>query len=86
MIFCAIVFLSGILDAHVAEIGLLTKRIAAQEDVAEQFKVNDQMAWIGALNSIRARVEIFALNITGGKPTPATLHRLTFLFKTACEK
>ena len=57
--------LSGILDDHVAEIDrqaeemleLLTKQMAAQEGVTEQLKASDQMAWVGAMNNIRARAE-----------------------------
>ena len=57
--------LSGILDDHVAEIDrqaeemleLLTKQMAAQEGVTEALKANDQMAWVGAMNNIRARAE-----------------------------
>lgn len=58
-------FLSGSLDDHVAEIDrqaeemldLLIKQMAAQEGVTEQLKASDQMAWVGAMNNIRARAE-----------------------------
>ena len=51
--------LSGTLDDHVAEIDrqaeemldLLTKQMAAQEGVTEQFKASDQMAWVGAMSA-----------------------------------
>ena len=57
--------LSGTLDNHVAEIDqqaeemldLLTKQMAAQEGVTEQLKASDQMAWVVAMNNIRARAE-----------------------------
>ena len=57
--------LSGTLDDHVAEIDrqaeemleLLTKQMAAQEGITEQLKASDQMAWVGAMNNIRARTE-----------------------------
>ena len=57
--------LSGTLDDHIAEIDRqaeemldrLTKQMAAQEGVTEQLKASDQMAWVGAMNSIRARAE-----------------------------
>ena len=57
--------LGGTLDDHVAEIDRqaeemldrLTKQMAAQEGVTEQLKASDQMAWVGAMNSIRARAE-----------------------------
>ena len=56
--------LNGTLDDHVAEIdrqaeemfARLTKRMAAQDGITEQFKASDQMAWIGAINNIRARI------------------------------
>ncbi len=58
-------FLNGTLDDHVAEIDRqaeemldrLTKQMAAHEGITEQFKARDQMAWVGAMNSIRARTE-----------------------------
>ena len=57
--------LGGTLDDHVAEIDRqaeemldrLTRQMAAQEGVTEQLKASDQMAWVGAMNSIRARAE-----------------------------
>ncbi len=56
---------NGTLDDHVAEIDRqaeemldrLTKQMAAHEGITEQFKASDQMAWVGAMNSIRARAE-----------------------------
>lgn len=55
--------LNGSLDDHVAEIDRqaeemldrLTKQMAAQEGITEQLKASDQMAWVCAMNSIRAR-------------------------------
>ena len=35
----------------------LTKQMAAQEGITEQLKASDQMAWVGAMNNIRARTE-----------------------------
>ena len=57
--------LSGTLDDHIAEIDRqaeemldrLTKQMATQEGVTEQLKARDQMAWVSAMNNIRARVE-----------------------------
>ena len=50
--------LSGSLDDHIAEIDRrLTKQMAAQEGITEQLKASDQMAWVGAMNNIRARTE-----------------------------
>ena len=57
--------LNGTLDDHVAEIDRqaeemldrLTKQMAAREGITEQLKARDQMAWVGAMNSIRTRAE-----------------------------
>ena len=57
--------LNGTLDDHVAEIDRqaeemldrLTRQMAAREGVTEALKVSDQMAWVGAMNNIRARAE-----------------------------
>ena len=57
--------LNGTLNDHVAEIDRqaeemldrLTKQMAAQEGITEQLKASDQMAWVGAMNNIRARAE-----------------------------
>ena len=57
--------LNGTLDNHVAEIDWqaeemldrLTRQMAAREGVTEQLKAIDQMAWVGAMNNIRARAE-----------------------------
>lgn len=57
--------LNGTLDDHVAEIdrqaeGMferLTAEIAKREGITEQLKASNQMAWIGAMNNIRARTE-----------------------------
>ena len=66
--------LNGTLDDHVAEIDQqaeerfdrLTKQMAAQEGVTEQLKVRDQMAWVGAMNNIRARAkEVVQAEIIG---------------------
>ena len=55
--------LSGKLNAYLADIDAqaedlflrLVKEIAAQEGVTEQLKAEDQMRWIGLMNSIRNR-------------------------------
>ena len=57
--------LSGKLNSHLAEIDnqaiemfdRLVKQLAEKEDVTEQLKVQDQMAWVGAMNNIRNRAE-----------------------------
>ena len=62
--------LSGKLNAHLAEIDRqaaemferLTRQMAAEQGVTEQLKVQDQMAWVGAMNNIRSAVEEVILN------------------------
>lgn len=57
--------LSGKLNAHLNEIDktartrmeLLTKQMAAAQGITEELKAGDQMAWVGAMNSIRNAVE-----------------------------
>lgn len=57
--------LSGKLNAHLEEIDCqaremldrLISQTAAREGVTEALKARDQMAWIGAMNNIRARAE-----------------------------
>ena len=40
----------------------LVKQLAKQEGVTEELKRSDQMAWVGAMNSIRDRVNEIVLN------------------------
>ena len=62
--------ISGELNAHLEQIDReatemverLTSRMAKAEGVTEALKRSDQMAWIGAMNSIRDRVEEFVLH------------------------
>lgn len=57
--------LNGKLNAHLEEIVHTAEemflqridQIAALEGVTEQLKANDQMAWVGAMNSIPKRAE-----------------------------
>ena len=57
--------LSGKLNAHLNEIDesahnrmeLLTKQMAEKKGITEQLKAQDQMAWVGAMNNIRNRIE-----------------------------
>ena len=59
--------LSGKLNAHLEEVDraanemmeLLTTQMAKDEGVTEQLKAADQMAWVGAMNNIKARAEEF---------------------------
>lgn len=62
--------ISGELNAHLEQIDReatemverLTSRMAKAEGVTEALKRSDQMAWIGAMNSIRDRAEETVLN------------------------
>ena len=57
--------LSGKLNAHLEEVDRqaeemlfrLVDQMARTEGVTEQLKATDQMAWVGAMNNIRARAE-----------------------------
>ena len=57
--------LSGKLNSYLAEIDnratemfdRLVKQLAEKEGITEQLKAQDQMAWVGAMNNIRNRVE-----------------------------
>ena len=62
--------ISGELNAHLEQIDReatemverLTSQMAKAEGVTEALKRSDQMAWIGAMNSIRNRAEETVLN------------------------
>ena len=57
--------LSGKLNAHLEEVdsqaeemlSRLVDQMARAEGITEQLKATDQMAWVGAINNIRARAE-----------------------------
>ena len=40
---------------------LIVEQMKASEDVTERMKQHDQMAWVGAINSIRNRAEEIVL-------------------------
>ena len=56
---------SSKLNGHLVEVDhqasemfyLLMKQLAEKEDITEQLKAQDQMAWVGAMNNIRNRAE-----------------------------
>ena len=60
-----VLLLGGKLSGHLAEIDaratemydLLMKQMAEKEGINEQLKAKDPMAWVGAMNNIRNRVE-----------------------------
>ena len=57
--------LGGMLNAHLEEVNRqaeemlfrLVDQMARAEGITEQLKATDQMAWVGAMNDIRARAE-----------------------------
>ena len=58
-------FLSGKLDSHLSEVDVqaetmyfqLVKQLAEQEGITEQFKVENQLEWVGRMNNIRHQAE-----------------------------
>lgn len=62
--------MNGTLNSYLREIDeqademcfLLVKQLAKQEGVTEELKRRDQMAWVGAMNNIRDRVNEIVLN------------------------
>ena len=62
--------LTGKLNAHLEEVDRranemmerLTTQMAKAEGVTEQLKAADQLAWVGAMNNIKARAEEIVLN------------------------
>lgn len=61
----AALLLGGKLDSHLSEVGAqaeamlfqLGKQMAEQEGITEQLKADNQMEWVGQMNSIRNRAE-----------------------------
>ena len=62
--------LTGRLNAHLEEVDRqasemmerLTTQMAKADGVTEQLKAADQMAWVGAMNNIKARAEEIVLH------------------------
>ena len=62
--------MNGTLNSYLREIDeqademcfLLVKQLAKQEGITEDLKRRDQMAWVGAMNNIRDRVNEIVLN------------------------
>lgn len=63
-------FLDGKLEEHLKEIGeaaekmfdRLVEQMKKAEDVTEKLKAENQMEWVGRMNSIRNRAEEIVLN------------------------
>ena len=62
--------LNGTLNSYLKEVNeqademtfQLVKQLAKQEGITEELKRRDQMAWVGAMNNIRDRVNEIVLN------------------------
>ncbi|MDE6456016.1 MAG: TnpV protein [Dysosmobacter sp.] len=62
--------LSGKLNNHLSEVdkqaeamfSQLVKQMAEQEGITEQFKAENQMKWVGQMNSVRNQVEEIIYN------------------------
>lgn len=62
--------MNGMLNSYLREVDeqademcfQLVKQLAKQEGVTEELKCRDQMAWVGAMNNIRDRVNEIVLN------------------------
>ena len=50
-------YLAGIDTQARSKLHLLVTQLAEKEDINEQLKVQDQMAWVGVMNNIRNRAE-----------------------------
>ncbi len=50
-------YLSDINDRAKERIWDLTQQIARRQDITEELKACDQMAWVGAMNAIKAQAE-----------------------------
>ena len=54
--------LTGELTAHLTEIDRTVSEMAAAQGVNEALKERDPMAWVGAMNSLKAQAEEIVLN------------------------
>ena len=62
--------MNGTLNSYLREVNeqaeemtfQLVKQLAKQEGVTEELKRRDQMAWVGAMNNVRDRVNEIVLN------------------------
>ena len=62
--------MNGTLNSYLREVNeqademyfKLVKQLAKQEGITEELKRRDQMAWVGAMNNIRDRVNEIVLN------------------------
>ena len=62
--------MNGTLNSYLREVNdqademcfQLVKQLDKQEDITEELKCHDQMAWVGTMNNIRDRVNKIVLN------------------------
>ena len=51
------IYLADLNEQAQERLSLIVEQMKASEDVTEELKAADQMAWVGAMNSIRNRAE-----------------------------
>ena len=54
-------YLADLNEQAQERLSLIVEQMKASEDVTERMKQHDQMAWVGAINSIRNRAEEIVL-------------------------
>ena len=64
-------YLADLNEQAQERLSLIVKQMKVTESVTEELKASDQMAWLGAMNSIRNRAEEIVLNEIV-KPNPQT--------------
>lgn len=55
-------YLADLNEQAQERLSLIVKQMKVTESVTEELKASDQMAWLGAMNSIRNRAEEIVLN------------------------
>ena len=55
-------YLADLNERAQERLSLIVEQMKVTESVAEELKASDQMAWVGAMNSIRNRAEEIVLN------------------------
>ena len=55
-------YLADLNEQAQERLSLIVEQMKVTESVAEELKASDQMAWVGAMNSIRNRAEEIVLN------------------------
>ena len=50
-------YLTDLIEQAQERLSLIVEQMKASEGVTEELKAKDQMAWVGAMNSIRNRAE-----------------------------